>query len=126
MSIIISNSSTDPIYVQIEQQIRAQIVDATLQPGQPLPSIRALARELQVSVITTKRAYEELHRNGFIDSVGGKGTFVAHQNHELLREMRMRAVEEKLTEAIVAARELGLRREEVITMVEILMDGGDT
>ena len=96
MKIIVSNSSEDPIYEQISSQVKGQIISGSLRPGQPLPSIRNLARELHISVITTKRAYDELEREGFIDSVGGKGTFVSNQNKELLREMRMRIIEEKL------------------------------
>ena len=79
MNILISNSSPDPIYEQISKQIRAQIISGELREGDPLPSIRSLARELQISVITTKRAYEELEKEGFIDTVGGKGCFVAAQ-----------------------------------------------
>ncbi len=86
MNIIIANSSPDPIYEQICQQIKNSIVKRDLTPGELLPSIRNLARELRISVITTKRAYEELEREGFIETVGGKGTFVSLHNTELLRE----------------------------------------
>ncbi len=120
MKIIVSNSSTDPIYEQIARQIRAQIIEGDPAPGEALPSIRVLARELQISVITTKRAYDELEKEGFVDTVGGKGTFVAHQNRELLREMRMRVVEEKLGDAIDEAVNLGLSRVELDEMIDLL------
>jgi len=120
MRIIVSNSSDDPIYEQVARQIKSEIIGGKLAPGDPLPSIRSLARDLHISVITTKRAYDELEREGFIDSVGGKGTFVANQNKELLREMRMRVVEEKLAEAIDEARALGLSHEEVSQMLNLL------
>lgn len=108
MRILVSNASPDPIYEQIAEQIKVQIVNGQLTAGHALPSIRNLARDLQVSVITTKRAYEELEKGGFIHAVRGKGCFVAAQNLELLREMKMRVVEEKLAEAVAEARSLGI------------------
>jgi GntR family transcriptional regulator len=108
MKILLSNASTAPIYDQIAQQIQDQIVGGQLGGGHALPSIRKLAKELRVSVITTKRAYEELEKGGFIHTVAGKGCFVAAQNPELLQEMKMRVVEEKLSEAVTAARGLGI------------------
>ncbi len=108
MKILLSNASAAPIYEQIAQQIQDQIVGGELGEGHALPSIRKLAKELLVSVITTKRAYEELEKGGFIHTVAGKGCFVAAQNPELLQEMKMRVVEEKLTEAVTAARGLGI------------------
>ncbi len=108
MRIIISNASASPIYEQIAKQIQDQIVSASLASGHALPSIRKLAKELQVSVITTKRAYEELEKAGFIHTVSGKGCFVAAQNPELLHEMKMRVVEDKLAEAVAEARSLGI------------------
>ena len=87
MRILLSNSSSESIYEQIARQVRAQIIAGDLQEGALLPSIRALAHDLQISVITTKRAYEELEKEGLIDTVGGKGTFVAAQNSEFLREI---------------------------------------
>ena len=120
MKIIVSNSSNDPIYEQIVKQLKTQIINSELEPGSILPSIRSLARELQISVITTKRAYDELEKDGFIDTVGGKGTFVANQNGELLREMRMRIVEDKLGEAIEEARNLGINAEELKHMLSLL------
>lgn len=120
MKIIVSNSSNDPIYEQIVKQLKTQIINGELKPGSILPSIRSLARELQISVITTKRAYDELEKDGFIDTVGGKGTFVANQNKELLREMRMRIVEDKLGEAINEARNLGINSEQLKHMLSLL------
>lgn len=122
MRIVIANSSPDPIYEQIKQQIRAAIISGELEEGEPLPSIRRLAKELQISVITTKRAYDDLEGEGFIDTVGGKGTFVAMQNSELMREKRMRLVEEKLVEAVEDARLLGIERRELIRMLELLYE----
>ncbi len=120
MRIVISNASPDPIYEQIVRQIRAQILSGDLSEGEQLPSIRKLARDLQISVITTKRAYEELEHEGFINTVGGKGTFVAAQNQEFLREKRMKAVEEKLAEAVDQARLLNVGSEQLAEMLRLL------
>jgi GntR family transcriptional regulator len=120
MRVVISNASADPIYEQIVRQIKAQIIAGELAAGDPLPSIRRLAQELQISVITTKRAYEELEKEGFIDTVGGKGTFVAAQNRELLRERRMKLVEEKLAQAVAVARSLGISLAELEEMLGLL------
>jgi GntR family transcriptional regulator len=122
MRILISNSSPDPIYQQIVRQIKGQIISGDLTEGAPLPSIRKLAHELQISVITTKRAYEELDREGLIDTVGGKGTFVASQNQDFLREKRMRLVEGKLAEALTEARMLGVGHDELMEMVRLLWE----
>jgi len=108
MKIIISNSSEDPIYDQIIKQIKNQIINHELEEEEPLPSIRKLARELGISVITTKRADEEREKEGFIDTVGGKGSFVAGQNKEFLKEKKMKVVEHKLTEAVAEARMLDI------------------
>jgi GntR family transcriptional regulator len=118
--IIISNSSPDPIYEQITRQIKAQIISGALAEGEALPSIRRLALDLQISVITTKRAYDELEKEGFINTVGGKGTFVAVQNRELLREKKMKLVEEKLAEAVAEARLMGLGPSELADMLSLL------
>lgn len=120
MNIIISNSSKDPIYLQIINQIKSEIINGNLNEGQMLPSIRGLARELQISVITTKRAYEELEREGFVNTVSGKGTYVASQNKELLREKRMRIIEDKLLEAVEESKAIGLSLEELQRILEIL------
>lgn len=120
MRIVIANSSRDPIYEQISRQIKAQIISGELAEGTLLPSIRRLAQDLAISVITTKRAYEELEREGFIDTVGGKGTFVAAQSPQFIREKRMRAVEEKLAAAVEEARLLGIGPKELARMLELL------
>ena len=120
MRILISNASPDPIYEQIVQQIRAQILSGDLSEADLLPSIRKLAKDLQISVITTKRAYEELEREGFINTVGGKGTFVAAQNPEFLREKRMKAVEERLADAVDQAQLLGVGPDQLIEMLRLL------
>jgi DNA-binding transcriptional regulator YhcF (GntR family) len=118
--ILISNSSPEPIYEQIVRQVKADIIAGRLEEGAPLPSIRALAHDLQVSVITTKRAYDELEAEGFLDSVGGKGTFVAAQNPAFLREKRMKIVEEKLAAALAEARLLGVSLDELNEMLRLL------
>lgn len=122
MKILISNSSADPIYEQISRQIKNQIIAGDLTEGAPLPSIRNLAKELQISVITTKKAYEMLTEEGFIDSITGKGTFVALQNQELLREKKMKLVEEKLAEAVDNAKILGVSQNEVYEMLKLLFE----
>ncbi len=120
MRIIISNSSENPIYEQIIKQIKNQIIGGDLQEGETLPSIRKLAGELSISVITTKRAYEELEREGFIDTVGGKGSFVASQNKEFLKEKKMKVVEEKLADAVSEAKILGIKLKDLNEMLQIL------
>ena len=120
MKIIISNSSPDPIYEQITRQIKSQILSGDLREGDSLPSIRRLAQELQISVITTKRAYEELEKEGFVDTVEGKGSFVAMQNKALLREKKMKVVEDKLAQAVDEARLLGITRTELEEMLGLL------
>jgi GntR family transcriptional regulator len=120
MKVIISNSSPDPIYEQINRQIKAQIISGDLAEGEALPSIRKLAQELQISVITTKRAYDELEREGFINTVSGKGTYVAVQNQELLKEKKMKIVEEKLAEAVSEAKMMGIGLDHLEDMLKLL------
>ena len=120
MDIILSNSSSAPIYDQIATQIKDQIVAGSLDPGQPLPSIRALAKDLRISVITTKRAYEELERDGFLLTVPGKGCFVAPQDPELAREETLRRVEELLSRAVDAAKVGAVTLEELTATLNIL------
>ena len=117
MDIILSNSSGKPIYEQIADQVKEQIMTGALSAGDALPSMRLLAKELRISVITTKRAYEELERDGFLENVPGKGCFVAPQNRELLREAQLRRVEEKLTQAIEEARRGAVSLEELKEML---------
>ena len=120
MKIIISNASPEPIYEQIGQQIKAQIISGDLMEGDPLPSIRNLAKELHISVITTKRTYEELEKEGFIDTVGGKGTFVAIQNKELMREKKMKSIEDRMNEVVLEAQKMEISFEELQEMLAIL------
>ncbi|MFX3640506.1 MAG: GntR family transcriptional regulator, partial [Candidatus Pristimantibacillus sp.] len=108
MQIIISNSSKEPIYEQITSQIKSLILSGELQEGAAIPSMRNLAKELQISVITTKRAYEELEKAGFIYSIVGKGSFVAEQNLEVIREKKLKVIEEQLSAVITNSREIGL------------------
>jgi GntR family transcriptional regulator len=123
MDIILSNSSGKPIYEQIAAQVKEQILSGALEAGDALPSMRLLARELRISVITTKRAYEELERDGFLENVPGKGCFVAAQNKELLRENQLRRVEEKLLEAIDEGRKGALSLEQLQEMLANLYQG---
>ena len=125
MKILISNSSPDPIYEQVTRQIKSQIISGDLNPGDALPSIRKLARELQISVITTKRAYEELEKEGFINTVGGKGCFVAMQNKELLKEKKMKTVENLLYDAVIEANRLEITLEELKEMLILLYGDGE-
>ena len=122
MNIIISNSSQDPIYEQIVKQIKNMIIRGELAENEALPSIRSLAKDLQISVITTKKVYEELEKDGYIVTVQGKGSYVAAQNKELLKEMRLKIVEEKLAEAVDAGRSIGLSLEEMQEMLKILYE----
>jgi GntR family transcriptional regulator len=122
MRIVIANSSPHPIYEQIVNQIKSQVINGELNEGEALPSIRKLAQELHISVITTKRAYEDLEREGFIDTVKGKGCFVAVQNKEFLREKRMKIVEDKLLSSISEAKMLGIGVDELKEMLELLYD----
>ena len=125
MDIILSNSSGKPIYEQIAEQIKEQIMAGELAAGDALPSMRLLARDLRISVITTKRAYEELEREGFLDNVPGKGCFVAPQNRELLREAQLRKVEEKLSQAVDEARKGAFPLEELHELLDILYKGDE-
>lgn len=120
MQIIISNSSKEPIYEQITAQIKKQILTGDLQEGQALPSMRQLAKDLQISVITTKRAYEELEKNGFIYSIVGKGSFVSEQNTEMIKERKLKVIEEKLLEAIQNSRDMGIGLAELKEMLTLL------
>lgn len=122
LDIIIANGSAQPIYEQIVEQVKAAIANGTLTEGQPLPSIRALASELRISVITTKRAYAELEEAGFINTVQGKGSFVAGGNLELLREERLRQIEHLLAKAVSEARAGGVSTAELREMLDLLLD----
>ena len=120
MDILIRNTGETPIYEQIVKQIKGFILKGELKEGEALPSMRLLARDLRISVITTKRAYEELERDGFVTTVPGKGCFVAVQDPELLREDALRRVEEHLVRAVDEARAGGVTLEELKTTLDIL------
>ena len=120
MDIIISNSGGVPIYDQITRQMKGLILRGELKEGEALPSMRLLARELRISVITTKRAYEELEREGFINTVPGKGCFVAPQNPELAREDALRRAEEHLSQAVEVAKTAGLSLSELTETLNLL------
>jgi len=122
MNIIILNSSSEPIYEQITKQIKNYIFNGTLNEGELLPSIRSLAKELGISVITTKRAYEELERENFIETVPGRGSYVAVQNKELLKEKKIKVIEDKLLEAIDESRAVNLSIEDLKDMLDVLND----
>ncbi|MCM1507119.1 MAG: GntR family transcriptional regulator [Ruminococcus flavefaciens] len=123
MNIIITNSTGEPIYEQISRQIKEQILSGTLKEGDALPSMRSLALALHISVITTKRAYEELERDGFIESYTGKGSFVRRQNTELLREEYLRQTEELLSQACDKAKQAGVSAEELKEIIDIIYGG---
>ena len=120
MDIIISNSSGKPIYEQIYTQLKEQIIGGDLEADAPLPSIRSLAKDLRISVITTKRAYDELEKEGFIYTVAGKGSFVAPKNVELLREENLKKIEGYIQEIRKLAMPCGLSLEDIIEMFRIL------
>ena len=120
MELIIRNTTNQPIYDQIYTQIKALILSGALQPGTALPSIRALAKDLRISVITTKRAYEELEREGFLTTVPGKGCFVAPQNPELVREDTLRRAEEHLSHAVDVAKAGGVTLAELTETLNLL------
>lgn len=122
MNLLISNASDRPIYAQIASQIQDAILSGELAEGAPLPSIRSLANGLRISVITTKRAYAELEEAGFIDTVQGKGSFVAGGNREMLREGRLKRVEELLAQAIGEAAAAEISGDELHAMLDALLE----
>lgn len=124
MNITISNASDIPIYLQLVNQIKEQIINGVLREMEPLPSIRNLAKELKISVITTKRAYDDLEREGFIVTVAGKGSFVAPINKDMVREEKLKLIEEKLGEAVDAAKLIGISLEELREILQLLYDEG--
>ena len=125
MTIFIDNKSGAPIYEQIYTQLKGQIIAGTLGQDELLPSIRSLAKDLRISVITTKRAYDELEREGFIYTVAGKGCFVAAKNTELLREEHLKRIEDHLAQALQLAAACGLTKQDILDMLDI-MEGEDT
>lgn len=121
LEIILSNLSASPIYEQIAQQIKGAILSGELTEGELLPSIRALANDLRISVITTKRAYADLEEAGFVTTVQGKGTYVAGGNMELLREEKLRTVEKQLEQTVKDAKSAGISDEELREMFDLLL-----
>ena len=119
MDIIISNRSGKPIYEQITAQVKSAIMSGELQPGDPLPSMRALAKSLHISVITTQRAYEDRQRDGFIDTITGRGSFVAVQNKDIIQEEQLRNAEGHLQEAAEIGRTHGISLEKLIEILTI-------
>lgn len=122
MNIIISNSSGKPIYEQITSQMKAMIMNGTLKAGDPLPSMRLLAKELRISVITTKRAYEDLERDGFITTVVGKGSFVREADREFVKEEQLKIVEGHLQAAVDAAKQSGIEETELMDILKMLYE----
>ena len=122
MNLFIDNKSGAPIYDQIYTQIKNEILNGHLQPDEVLPSIRALARDLRISVITTKRAYDELEKEGFLYAIPAKGFFVAAKNTELLREENLKQIESHLTEAVRLAASCGLAKNDLVEMLELLWE----
>ncbi len=120
MQILISNTSGEPLYEQIENQIKNAILAGGIAQGEQLPSIRFLAKELRVSIITTKRAYENLEQQGFIKTVQGKGTFVSLDNLERLREISLSQIEEELDKAVTRAKSIGLPLAQLCERLSIL------
>ena len=125
LHIVIRNSGDTPIYEQIVNQIKSAIISGELQEGEALPSMRLLAKELRISLITTKRAYEELDCEGFITTMTGKGSFVASKNLELVKEEQRRKVEQCLSEAVDCARAAGIPAQELCDLVQILYSDND-
>lgn len=123
MNIVISNSSGQPIYDQISSQIKSMILSGQLKEGDALPSMRFLAKELRISVITTKRAYEELERDGFILSVPGKGSYVAGKNLDFVREEQLRRIEERMQEIVELSVGCSLSLEDLQSMLALIYTG---
>ena len=122
MEIFLSNSSDKPLYEQITTQIKGQIMDGTLTPGQALPSMRALARDLRLSVITVQRAYEDLTRDGFLETIPGKGSFVSAQNTAFIREEQLRMAEEHLQKAAEIGRGHGISYEQLAKILRLFYE----
>lgn len=122
MNINISNQSELPIYAQIAAQIKEQILNGQIEEGSTLPSIRVLAKDLSVSVITTTRAYSELEKEGFITSVQGKGSIVLSRDNNLVREQYLKRIENDLSDAISMARQIGMNADEIKSAIDLLWD----
>ncbi|MGM8212372.1 GntR family transcriptional regulator [Virgibacillus sp. W0430] len=119
MNILLDTNSKEPLFLQIKEQIKQHIFNGKLEEGEALPSMRLLAKELKISVITTKRAYEELEQEGYVVSAVGKGTFVAGQQPHVLKEWQMRELENELEKIIKSAKRLGLTKQEIIELLDV-------
>ncbi len=124
MEIIISSNTSKPIYEQITTQVKAMIMSGELQTGDPIPSMRALAKSLHISVITVQKAYEDLQRDGFITTTVGRGSFVSAQNKEFYQEEQQRRVEEHLQEAVDISRASGISLEKLIELLKLFYEEG--
>lgn len=122
MNIIISNSSNVPLYEQVKEQIKNKIVSNELKSGEVLPSIRNLAKDLRISVITTKNAYEELEKEGYVETIPGKGTYVANKNTELIKEEQLQKIEGLIDTAVSIAKISGISKEDIKEMLDILYE----
>jgi len=122
LNIIISNSSNKPIYEQIKEQIKNKIVSNELKIGEQLPSIRNLAKDLRISVITTKNAYEELEKEGYVETIPGKGVYVANKNIELIREEQLQKIEDLIDTAVSIAKISNISKQEVENILDILYE----
>lgn len=122
MDIIISGDSAIPLYEQITSQLKDKILQGKLEQGSMLPSIRALAKEIRVSIITVKRAYEELEQEGFVETIPGKGTYVSIDNRERLREIRISQIEEKLEEVVASSKNIGMNLEDLIKCITLIYE----
>lgn len=121
MDIIISNADPRPIYEQVTAQIKNEIISGNLAEGDALPSIRNLAKDLRISVITTKRAYDELEKEGFINTVAGKGCFVAKKNIEFIKEQNLRQIEDSIKKIIELGKPVGISKEEIFEMYDLIL-----
>ncbi|MGN8913860.1 GntR family transcriptional regulator [Anaerofustis butyriciformans] len=124
MEIILSNNSNKPIYEQITSQIKAMIIKGELKPGDSLPSMRKLAKELHISVITSQRVYEDLQRDGFIESGVGRGTFVSAQNNDFIREENLRKVESMIEEVVDISKENDIKKEQLLKLIDMFYEEG--
>ena len=122
LDIIISNSSNVPLYEQVKEQIKNKIVSNELKAGELLPSIRSLAKDLRISVITTKNAYDELEREGYVETIQGKGTYVANKNTELIKEEQLKKIENLIETAVFIAKISNISKKEVEEMLNILYE----
>lgn len=122
MEIIISNNANKPIYEQITSQMKAMIMSGRLRPGQPIPSMRALAKSIHVSVITVQKAYEDLQRDGFIETVVGKGSFVSRQSKDFYQEQRQKEAEEHLQQAVTIAKGSNISLEQLVRLLTLFYE----